>query len=106
MLRVEATIRSDKHIPFPITGTGTDCASPKAKAHHAGSFRDVAACELNVGGSQSVVGCACFLGAGRLFWWALRRLWLFEPSRLIPKYSQYHRLIVSLLRLCSYRLVV
>jgi hypothetical protein len=65
MLRIELTTRSDKHIPFSITGTGTDRVCPKAKTHHAGSDRDVAACELNLSGPKLVVGCACFLGAAK-----------------------------------------
>ena len=68
MPRVEATMRSDKHIPFSITGHGTDHVSP---------VRDVAACELNLSGFQSVVGCVCSLGAAKVLWWAL---WLFEPQ--------------------------
>jgi hypothetical protein len=70
MLRIEATIRSDKQIPFSITGTGIDRVSPKAKSHHAGSVRDVAACELDLSGYELVVACACFLGAAKLLWWA------------------------------------
>jgi hypothetical protein len=65
MLRIEATIRSDTHIPFSITGTGTDRVSPKVKTHHAGSDGNVVACELNLSGSQLVVGCACFRGGGQ-----------------------------------------
>ena len=79
MLRVEATIRSDKHIPFSITGTDADRVSPKVKTHHAAPVRHVAACELNLSGYQLVVGCACFLGAAKLLLWALLKLWLFEP---------------------------
>ncbi len=80
MLRVEATIRNDNHIPFSITWTGTDQVSPKAKTHHAGLVRDVAARELNLSGSQLIVGCACFPGAAKLVLWALLKLWLFVAS--------------------------
>jgi hypothetical protein len=78
MLRVEARIKSDKHIPFSIAGTEADRVSPKTKPRHAGSDHDVATCELNLSGSQLVFGCACFLGAAKLFLWALLKLWLFE----------------------------
>lgn len=86
--------------------TDADRVSPKAKTYHAGSVRDVAACELNLSGSQLVFAYACFPGAAKLLLWDLLKLWLIETSRLIPKYFQYYRLIVSPLRLCSYRLVV
>jgi len=54
MLRVEATIRSDKHIPFPIAGTDGDRVSLKGKTYHAGSVRHATARELNLHGSQLV----------------------------------------------------
>jgi hypothetical protein len=79
MLRVAATIRNDKHLPFSILGTGTGHVSPKVKTSHSGPVRDVATCELNLSKHQLVVGCACFLGVAKLLLWALLKLWLFEP---------------------------
>jgi hypothetical protein len=79
MRRVEATIRNDKEIPFSITAVGADRVSLKADTHYAGLVCEVASCELNLAGSQLIFGCACFLGAARLFLWALFKLWLFVP---------------------------
>ena len=79
MIRVEATIKGDIHFPFSVTWTGINQASPRAKTRHPGSVRDVAAREPALNGSQLVVGCACFLGAAKLLFWAFLRLWLFEP---------------------------
>ncbi len=78
MLSVEATIRSDDHIPFSITATGNERVSPKVVSTHVGSGRDVATCELNLSGSQLAVRCVFFLGSAKLLVWALLKLWLFE----------------------------
>ena len=79
MFRAEATLTSDKHIPFSITGTGAGAVIPKATTYHDGFIRDVGAREVNLSGYQLVVGFACFLGAAQLLLWAILKLWLFEP---------------------------
>ena len=75
MIRVEATTKSNEHIPFSITWTGTDQISPEART---GLARHTAARELSLNGSQLVLGCVCFLGAANLLLWALLKLRLFE----------------------------
>lgn len=79
MISAEATIKGNNQLSFPGPLTGSHQANPKAKARHAGSVRHTIARELNLSGSQLVVGCACFLGAANLLLWALLKLWLFEP---------------------------
>ena len=78
MLRIEATIRSDKHIPFSTTASGTACVNPKAKTY-AGSVRHAPAGVLNRRGCQLGFRRAYFPGAAKLLLWALLKLWLFEP---------------------------
>jgi hypothetical protein len=78
MLRIEATIRSDKHIPFSTTASDTGWVSPKAKTY-AESVRHVAACVVNRSGCQLDFRRAYFLGTAKLLLWALLKLWLFEP---------------------------
>lgn len=79
MLRKASTMSRDEHIPLSIAGTGTGREIPQAKPHHAGSLRAMAMCELNLSGYQLIAGCVCFLGAAKLFLWALLKLWVFEP---------------------------
>jgi hypothetical protein len=50
MLRVEATIRSDKHIPFSITGTDASLVSPKARPTMPDQFAMWLQCERNLSG--------------------------------------------------------
>src|SRR5260370_10371270 len=56
-----------------------DQVGPKTQIRNAESVRHTAVRELNLTGSQLVVGCMCFLGAIRLVLWAVLKLWLFEP---------------------------
>jgi hypothetical protein len=79
MIRVDQTIGSDKRIPFSVVWTSADQVAPKTQIRNAESVRHTADRELNLTGSQLVVGCMCFLGAIRLVLWAVLKLWLFEP---------------------------
>ena len=79
MIRVDQTIGSDKRIPFSVVWTSADQVAPKTQIRNAESVRHTDDHELNLTGSQLVVGCMCFLGAIRLALWAVLKLWLFEP---------------------------
>jgi len=79
MIRVEETRRNDKRIPFLVTWTSAHQVVPKTQIRDAESVRHTAVRELNLTGSQLVVGCMCVLGAIRLVLWAVLKLWLFEP---------------------------
>jgi hypothetical protein len=79
MIRVEETRRNNIRIPFFVTWTSADQVAPKTQILNAESVRHTAVRELNLTGSQLVVGCMCFLGAIRLVLWAVLKLWLFEP---------------------------
>ena len=79
MIHIESTIRNDNRIPFSATWTGIDHASPKAKSRRTGLVRHATAREINLNGSELIVGCVCFLGTAKLLLWALLKLWLFEP---------------------------
>jgi hypothetical protein len=79
MIRVEETRRNDKRMPFLVTWTSTHQVVPKTQIRNAESVRHTAVRELNLTGSQLVVGCMCFLGAIKLVLWAVLKLWLFEP---------------------------
>lgn len=79
MIRVEAPIKGGNHFPFSSVATNSEPASPGVERRHPGLVRCMAAHELNLGGSQLVVGCICFLGAAKLLLWAFLKLWLFEP---------------------------
>src|SRR5580700_12147198 len=105
MLRIEATIRRDKRIPSSITGTTADSVSPEVKSYHGDQF----AMWLH----ESLISAATNWSSDVLVSWAWPSFSCgpfsscgFRTVRLIRKYSQYYRLIVSLLRLCSYRPVV
>jgi hypothetical protein len=78
-IHVETAERNDKRVPFLVTLTSADQIAPKTQVRNAESVRHTAVCELNLTGSQLVVGCMCFLGAIRLVLWAVLKLWLFEP---------------------------
>lgn len=80
MIRVKATtIKGDNHLPFSGASIGSGQVSPGVKMRHPGLFRPTVAHEVNLSGSQLVVGCICFLGAAGLLLWAFLKLWLFEP---------------------------
>jgi hypothetical protein len=79
MIRVEETRRNNIRIPFFVTWTSADQVAPKTQILNAEPVRHTAVRELNLTGSQLVVGCMCFLGAIRLVLWAVLKLWLFEP---------------------------
>ncbi len=79
MIRVEEPRMNAKLIPFLVTLTSADQVGPKTQIRNAESVRHTAVHELNLTGSQLVVGCMCFLGAIRLVLWAVLKLWLFEP---------------------------
>ena len=79
MIRVEEPRMNAKLIPFLVTLTSADQVAPKTQIRNAESVRHTAVRELNLTGSQLVVGCMCFLGAIRLVLWAILKLWLFEP---------------------------
>ncbi|HYT21056.1 MAG TPA: hypothetical protein VEW05_12600 [Candidatus Polarisedimenticolia bacterium] len=79
MIRVEEPRMKAKRIPFLVTWTSADQVAPKTQIRNAESVRHTAVRELNLTGSQLVVGCMCFLGAIRLVLWAVLKLWLFEP---------------------------
>ena len=70
MIRVEATVKGDNHFPFSSKWTGSGQVGPKVKTRHPGLDRPMVAQELNLSGSQLVVGCICFLGAAKLLLWA------------------------------------
>lgn len=55
----------------PSSSQDTD---PQCQSDHHTAVR-----ELNLTGSQLVVGCMCFLTTIRLALWAVLKLWLFEP---------------------------
>jgi hypothetical protein len=78
MLRVEATIGTEDHIPFSIRWAGTGQATPDPGIRHAGPTRAIAARGLNLSGYQVLFGCTFLLGLGGAFLWALK-LWLFQP---------------------------
>ncbi len=80
MIRVEEPRMNAKRIPSLVTWTSADQVAPKTQIRNAESVRHTAVRELNLTGSQLVVGCMCFLGAIRLVLWAVLKLWLFEPS--------------------------
>ncbi len=79
MIRVEEPRMKAKRIPFLVTWTSADQVAPKTQIRNAESVRHTAVRELDLTGSQLVVGCMCFLGAIRLVLWAVLKLWLFEP---------------------------
>jgi len=79
MIRVEEPTMNAKRIPFLVTGTSADQVAPKTQIRNGESVRHTAVRELNLTGSQLVVGCMCFLGAIRLVLWAVLKLWIFEP---------------------------
>lgn len=79
MIRVEEPRMNAKRIPFLVTSTSADQVAPKTQIRNAESVRHTAVRELNLTGSQLVVGCMCFLGAIGLVLWAVLKLWLFEP---------------------------
>jgi hypothetical protein len=79
MLRIEATIRSDTHIPSSITGTGTDRVSPKVKTHQPDqmamwSHANLISVAPNWSSDVLVSGAAA-----KLLLWALLKLLSFEP---------------------------
>ncbi len=78
MIRVEEPRMNAKRIPSLVTWTSADQVAPKTQIRNAESVRHTAVRELNLTGSQLVVGCMCFLGAIRLVLWAVLKLWLFE----------------------------
>jgi hypothetical protein len=65
MIRVEETRRNDKRIAFLVTWTSADQGAPKTQICNDESDRHTAVSELNLTGSQLVVGCMCFLGADK-----------------------------------------
>ena len=79
MIRVEEPRMNAKLIPFLVTLASADQVALKTQIRNAKSVRHTAVRELNLTGSQLVVGCMCFLGAIRLVLWAVLKLWLFEP---------------------------
>jgi hypothetical protein len=70
---------NDKRVPFVARWTDAGQGNGKTQTLNTGSIRRPAVRELNLTGSQLVVGCMCFLGAIRLVLWAVLKLWLFEP---------------------------
>lgn len=78
MLHGGETVRSPKYMPFSIRAAGNERVTPKATTGHAVPDRDAAECELNLSGSQLVVGCVFFLSAAKFLMWGLLKLWLFE----------------------------
>ena len=79
MIRVEATVKGDSRSPFRSTWTGSGQVGPNVNTRHPGLVRPMVERELNLSGSQLIVGCMYFLGAAKLLLWALLKLWLFEP---------------------------
>jgi hypothetical protein len=69
MIRVEETRRNDKRITFLVMWTSADQVAPKTQIRNAESDRHTAVRELNLTGSQLVVGSMCFLGADKTCPW-------------------------------------
>jgi hypothetical protein len=78
MIHVETAKGNDKRVPFVARWTDAGQGNGKTQTLNTGSIRRPAVRELNLTGSQLVVGCMCFLGAIRLVL-AVLKLWLFEP---------------------------
>ena len=78
MIRVETTIKGSNHFPFSSMSISSGQASPKVKARHPGLLGPMGVRELSLSGSQLVFGCAYLLGAAKLLFWAVLKLWLFE----------------------------
>jgi hypothetical protein len=71
----------DERIPLAVTWPRTQQIIPQVKTFNAASVAHMPARvgQLNLTGSQLLVGFICLLSAIRIVMWAVLKLWLFEP---------------------------
>jgi hypothetical protein len=76
-----ARLLVDERIPLAVTWPTPLQISPQVKTFNAASVAHMPARvgQLNLTGSQLLVGFICLLSAIRIVMWAVLKLWLFEP---------------------------
>jgi hypothetical protein len=80
VIRVEETLKNDKHVLLTIVWPGSEPVRPEAKTRQAGLIRGAATRVVNLRSSRLVAGCIGFLVAAKILWCAVLKLWLFEPQ--------------------------
>lgn len=81
MRSAEEIRTDDSRLRLPILLFETNQLRPKTQGRTVASVRALAPYEVNLSGTQLVVGLISVLSAGGLLLWAFFRLWLFEHGQ-------------------------